>query len=144
MNALDVYFVLKLDALIHVVNGIAITIIFATAAAWIIVMSSIENNCDVSDAFWKAKKFLVWWSPISAVLFFLCIVSSLMIPTTKEAVAIIVLPKIINSAIKSGELEKLPKEIVAVAYGWTRELSPDSIKCNIKSILDHAKTINNN
>jgi hypothetical protein len=145
MSALDIYFLLKLDAMIGLVRGIGVTVIMVNIATWIFIMTVFENECDLPDTEkTKIKHSIARWSIISAIFCFLCIGSSMMIPTTKEAVAIIVLPKIINSATNSGELEKLPEDIVAIACGWTRALSPDSIKCDIKSILGHAKTINGN
>ena len=76
-----------------------------------------EDNYDIKVRFGRAVKF--------ALVALLVGVVNSFIPSTKQAAAIIVIPKIANSEIVA-EMGDTAKELVGLAKAWLIELKPQS------------------
>lgn len=109
LTAWDIYWVTRLDE-ISIALGLAIP-------ALLIVLALSTFVCFVTDFEIKgAKKLACWLVPW---IIGLTLVNTL-IPNTKQAAAIIVLPEIVNSEA----VQQLPGELTTLAREWLQELRP--------------------
>jgi hypothetical protein len=94
-----------------------------------------------------------WWRRILIPVFCVSLLFQIALPNTKQAVAIYVIPKVINAAAQNKELMELPQDVVKVAklylnkvmVKWSedieKDLSPRSIdSTNIVTMDDNGST----
>lgn len=74
-----------------------------------------------------------WWRRILIPVFCVSLAFNIFLPNTKQAVAIYVIPKVINAAAQNKELMELPQDVVRVAklylnkmmVKWSEEIQKD-------------------
>lgn len=84
-----------------------------------------------------------WWRRIIIPVFCVSLAFKIFLPNTKQAVAIYIIPKVINAAAQNKELMELPQDIVRVAklylnkvmVKWSTEIEQDL------SVGGHGSTI---
>jgi hypothetical protein len=62
-------------------------------------------------------------------------------PTTKQAAAIIVVPKLCDAVRGNTELVSLPNDLASLASSWINELRPENIKVAQKQLTTNAKSV---
>jgi hypothetical protein len=62
-----------------------------------------------------------------------------LLPTTQEMAIIYVVPQVVNNV----EVQKIPEKVVKLASDWLTELTPESIKSDIRAVIKDAKTKDN-
>lgn len=122
MSPLSLYFLLKLDIIASFSVAIYATLFSLIGCGLIIsAISAVEYE----DAAWKVVKPQLKWSlPIAC--FFLLV--HLLLPSTKQMAAIIVVPKVISGIEANEELMSLPNDIASLAFSWINELHPKVVK----------------
>jgi len=61
---------------------------------------------------------------------------SALIPTTKEAAVIVVVPTVVNYAVSTEEINRIPKSFFNLADSWLNELTPDNVKASVKGATE--------
>lgn len=109
MNALQMYFLVKLNTI--VVVALAITVI-----SGFFLVVSLAYMADTDDRDPELTDVVKWLM----VTFLTALAMVILVPTTKQMAAIIVVPKIVNSERVQGAGEKL----YDLAAEWMDELHP--------------------
>lgn len=68
---------------------------------------------------------------INCIVYIPLLIFSILIPNTKQAAAIVVLPRVLSYASENNELEKLPVNILKAANSWLEsqvDVKMDSLK----------------
>lgn len=108
ITSTDIYWITRLDKFSSV----------ATVFACILSVLSVVIFCASHDSDFKAPP--KWLLPFTLCGAMFCIFASMMIPTTKEAIAILVIPKIANNE----DIQGIGSDLVKVAKEWVEELKP--------------------
>lgn len=92
---------------------------------------------------WKVyfKKVTRPYTILAIVLIPLCLVLKMLLPNTKEAVAIVVVPKVLSYAANSPELKKIPDNLMKMTNGfmekkiadWAKDIKLDSATVKVDS-----------
>jgi len=90
----------------------------------------IKNATDWCERWLKVWK---WWRRILIPVFCVSLALNIFLPNTKQAVAIYVIPKVINAASQNKELMELPQDVVRVAklylnkmmVKWSQDIEDD-------------------
>lgn len=150
MNMMQIYWLIKLDAIYSVMIGIGcvgVAVAITTIILWI-------HGLDKADAHYRiiqdsdspilkdrkirgdiGRKGTFIAVPITIIIFII----AAMLPSTKEMCAIIVIPKIINAAIQNEELKKMPDVILKTANTWIQEMTPNNISSGVKEVIKEIK-----
>jgi len=110
----DMYWLVKLDDIRGAM--IAITIVGAIALSF--------ADCFVFDITPQFKK--TWFMVLAMWVIVLPV--AILLPSTKQMAAIIIVPKIANAINENEQLKKLPSKIVDLADSWITELKPKENK----------------
>jgi len=111
---MQMYLLVMLDSFKQFLNGMIFVAAVATPLSLIVIIA-VKNE----GSFLVSKKW--FFVPVfSAVVWFGIGLASAILPTTKQAAAIIVLPKIINNA----KVQELPDKLLGLAEAWMEELKP--------------------
>jgi amino acid transporter len=158
MNSLTLWLFFTLDRIINVFQSI-----FEFSVAYIVVTFLIwAIGCGVTnDENDKEKKKQKWWKDgfkkatkpytiLVTVLLPVSLALSTFLPNTKEAVAIVVIPKIVNHAVNNPELKKIPDNILKVANSfmekkiteWAKDMKLDLMTIDSSKIKSLDSTIN--
>jgi len=98
--------------------------------------TTVDDRLRISDANEWCEKWLrvwKWWRSILIPVFCVSLTFLVFLPNTKQAVAIYVIPKVINAAAQNKELMELPQEVVKMAklylnkvmVKWSEEIQED-------------------
>jgi len=144
MSPFILWLFFTLDRVISVFNillGWSITYIILAILIWLIGGAMFTDGTDDKSAtFWKwtsgFNKHMKKWNILAIVLFSVSLFFSTLLPNTKEAVAIVIIPKAIAYAQNNKELMKIPDNILKMANSfmekkigdWAKGLVPDSTK----------------
>lgn len=119
MSGLTLYFLLKLTA-------IGLTLIWLGA-----VLLMLQVVFMVVSACYAGSSGEDWWPiykkfrPVFNIIFgVILIIFGVMVPSTKQAAVIYVVPKVANSQI----MEKIPQKILLLSEEWFEELRPKNTK----------------
>lgn len=75
------------------------------------------------DSFgFQPKRFRIWLRLISIPI--VASALAVLIPSTKEMAAILIVPKLANSIASNKEIQKLPDNLLKLANSWIEELKP--------------------
>lgn len=111
-----IYWITRLDGLGFICGAILTACVFASTLGYIVV----DAYSRFGDELKNMKK--VW--RVSVPVGALVLLISTFIPTTKEAVAMIVVPKILENE----KVQKLPDNFLNLANEWMEELRPGKKK----------------
>ena len=110
--------------------------------------TTVDDRLRISDANEWCEKWLrvwKWWRSILIPVFCVSLTFLVFLPNTKQAVAIYVIPKVINAAAHNKELMELPQEVVKMAKLYLNKVmvkwSKDIEKDLYKDAVDTSKTI---
>lgn len=117
MTGWQLYWILRLDTINATAGGIAggFGCLFCIGLIIYIIMK-IGNQYDEDEDLTKVAKALGKYLIIFLCCFVFTLMAALFIPTTKQAAAIIVVPKIINNE----SVKKLPDNLVELANEWVK------------------------
>jgi len=120
MNAFQIYCLLKLDALSHLFGVLGtLMLLYAAGVMLFCGISASENMIDYSEYYnthaKKTKPVLI------GILGSIILLIGILMPSTKEMSAIIIVPKIVNNE----EIQKIPNKIIGIANEWLDELKPN-------------------
>lgn len=101
----EMYWLVTLDSIVHVSLALVIVSALATFAALGFV-------ADVRRCFWLPM--------IPIGMFFLSVIALTFVPTTKQAAAIIIVPKLANSE----KVQTVGNHLYELAVEWMEELRP--------------------
>lgn len=115
MNTLKMYFIVTLDA-----------IKFGTATlagiSFILACSATENWLPMGNHFvidWRFYWMVITWC--ISLMFFL---GAMLVPTTQQMAAILVIPKVINNV----RVQALPEKVLGLAEAWIDKLKPSVLE----------------
>jgi glucan phosphoethanolaminetransferase (alkaline phosphatase superfamily) len=114
------YWIVKLDDFVSgstTISVIALLIIIAALAVYVI--NNIEGH-DVIIA--KTTQTTIKIALLVGIVFGVC---AIFIPNTKQMCAIMVIPRIINSAQDNKALMNLPDDIIMLGSKWIQKISSD-------------------
>jgi len=121
MSPFLLYLIIKLDAItnfLQMVSALPLMIAAIGVMWFIIVIDHTKENKG------KAKKIAKY--TIIALTFFLIVHGfRTLIPTTKEAAILLVVPKTINSINKNEKLKNIPNKLLDLADDWIDEFKPN-------------------
>lgn len=99
----QMYWLVTLDSIVHTSFVLVIVSILASVAA-------IGIACDTERFFWL---------PVMTIgMFFLSVAAVTFVPTTKQAAAIVIVPKIVNNE----KVQMVGNQLYDLAVEWMREL----------------------
>lgn len=113
-----IYLISRLTS-IHDIAEIAFvmsTIVFIAMAAMLLIIS-IEQDYSCNESV-LVRKLIRW--PIAALIMSVLVIG--LVPTTKDAAAMIVIPRIANSQT----VQEIGESVVGLAKEWCEELKPDN------------------
>lgn len=118
MNTFNLYLIMMLDTILTVIVILSIISVVITllSVGGIIIAYVDESEEDMQ----KAKKVLFLASPILLI----STLSLVLIPSTKQAATLLILPPIINYTTNNEKLGELPDKIIDLANEWVDQLSP--------------------
>lgn len=122
MSSLQLYFLLKLDSFSELMFGLFIALFLFICVSCIIWGVAASEGESWGGSFFKKH---AWFTIPLCMLFLLAGVA---MPTTKQAAAIIVVPKLCDAVRGNTELMSLPNDLASLASSWINELRPESIK----------------
>jgi len=110
----DIYWITRLDLL----NVVCIALLTGSGIVLIIIFINIFGE-DLVEALWKEDSLLITRKiiKIGGLVFILSLLSFILIPSTKEAVAIYMVPKIANNE----QVQKLPDNAMKFLNGKFKE-----------------------
>ena len=111
ITGFQIYLMTRLD-------GLKVSITIAGAA--VAILSLFFFYLSIDDKEHKIESWLMKVSICGLVVSVLLAFGNIMIPTTKEAAAIVVLPRVVNSS----EVKKTCGELYSLAMGWIDYLKP--------------------
>jgi hypothetical protein len=137
MNSLEMYLLIKLDAISFCFGGLA----------WMFGVFGFIFGCflwaslhpTIADSISSRMNLFLRVFVISTILCVLSAFVSALLPSTKEMCAIIIVPKIIAAASNSEQLKSMPNIVVETANTWIREMTPGNIKDGAKEIIQELK-----
>lgn len=135
MTMMQMYWFLMLDNIktITMIPGIIFGIF--TMVFIICMLANSEDWDDLTDH-WKIV--FIRGSIISFIFAFIFISLTCMIPSTKQMAIIYVVPKIVNNK----QVQEIPKKMLELSTEWLDELSPESVKDDVKTVAESVnKTI---
>ena len=117
MTPIELYLLLKLDAVIELIEGLSI-------GCWLMALLSLVLFPITEGKILNYKK--TWIGSMVGIGLLSLVFSSIstIIPTTKEMCVIIVAPKILNNE----KINRLPNKVVDLADAWLNELKPKEKK----------------
>lgn len=131
---MDMYWLVKLDDLRSLFGDAIIPFGLVAAMAFCSFFASLivwglngKENCDGKAAL-RVAKLSGWLFFPSLILAFIMGGLDYGLPSTKQMAAIIVVPRIVNAAENSPELQKIPGKILVLASDWLEELRPAAEK----------------
>jgi hypothetical protein len=135
------YLFVKLDSFNGLLIGFAIAFLFygftSGGAVGGIVISAEYNPKEPPMEKWKRIIKTLKSVPILITGFIFIILANLL-PTTKEAAVIYVVPKIVNVVTANKEIQKLPNNILQLANAWIEELKPADAREAIRETAKEA------
>lgn len=111
ITGFQIYLITRLDGL-----KLGITI----AGAAVFILSLMLIGLSINDRENKIESGLMKGGICGLVVSVLLAIGNIMTPTTKEAAAIVVLPRVVNSS----EVKKTCGELYTLAMGWIEYLKP--------------------
>lgn len=107
ITTMEMYWLVTLDSIVHVSLVFVIVSALATCA-------TLGFVADVKRCFWL---------PVIPIgMFFLSIIALTFVPTTKQAAAIIIVPKLANSE----KVQTVGNHLYELAVEWMEELRPEN------------------
>jgi hypothetical protein len=133
MNPVMLWLFFVLDRVISVFDSIFVVSVFYCIGAFLIWAIGCGVTSDEND---DEKKKQKWWKdgfkkatrPYTILVTVLLPVSlfiSVLLPNTKEAVAIVVVPKVLEYASNSPELKKIPDNLMKMTNGFMEKKIPN-------------------
>lgn len=122
MSSLQLYFLLKLDSFSDLLFGLSFTLFIFIMISLTIWGSTASDGEEWGGKFFKKHA----WFTIPLCLLFL--LAGVALPTTKQAAAIVVVPKLCDAVRGNSELMSLPNDLASLSSSWINELRPESIK----------------
>ena len=123
ITSAQVYWLLMLDSIKGVVFGFGI--VGAMLSGFLFTGTMIAFLATVGDDYNKEehKAIGVWarWSFVPFFILLAILLSSALIPNTKQMATIMVAPKIINNE----QVQELPSQVLELANDWLEELKPN-------------------
>lgn len=119
----DLYWLTRLDSIRDGCEALAGLCGVATAAILIFTLLCSAEPWGEAD---RPKRHRWLW--LTVPLFVLAVVARTMVPTTREAIAILVIPKIANNE----DIQGLGADTIKVAREWLEELRPAAAKDGAK------------
>lgn len=118
----DIYWITRLDSMNDTLGGFIVLLSVVIAVLFFIWMFSSIAGSDCGeddDNNIRARKCIkpMIWLNIALVL---VIVAKVFVPTTKEAAAMVVLPKIVNNE----KVQQIPDKVLDLGLSWLEELKP--------------------
>lgn len=101
----QMYWLVTLDSIVHMSFALAILMALVSVCA-------VGVACDVKELFWLPL--------VTIGMFFLSVVTVTFVPTSKQAAAIIIVPKIVNNE----KVQTVGNQLYDLAIDWMRELRP--------------------
>jgi len=115
MNRFQVYILSKLDEFREALGGIAGITTLASGIEILIILC-LQGNPDQVVMLSMLTKALYFTAPTAVVSFLVM----LLMPSLKQAAAVIVIPPVINNK----SVQTIPKKLVNLADEWVQELKP--------------------
>lgn len=114
----SIYLIMRLDSIKSTLTGMSALFSFIGFIALVAFLVSLDSE---SETCLKVRKICsrIVLTAISIVIF--CIVSHAFVPSTKEAAAIVLVPKIVNSEFVQETLPKESKELYFMAKEYLKE-----------------------
>lgn len=116
-----IYWITRLNG-INIFLGTVMT--FSIIAVFIFLIGMIVTKIDHDEEYGLFKKYLL----NSTYIFIPITMLFILTPTTKEACAIYVVPKIVNNE----KVQNIGQEFYDLALDWMKELHPKKVKKEIK------------
>lgn len=105
ITTMQMYWLVTLDSIVHASLALVVVSTLATFA-------SVGLATDVKQFFWLPL--------VTIGMFFLSVAAVTFVPTTKQAAAIIIVPKIVNNE----KVQMVGNQLYDLAVDWMRELRP--------------------
>lgn len=129
MSAFYMYWIVKLDDFVFA----SIIIVIMSFMALCIALAVYGEHYDYDN---PESKITTRWSKIiiktSLLVLIISSTVAIFLPTTKQACAIIVMPKAVSAVKGNDKLIELPSTIVDIGYKWIQKVSKDLDSTNIK------------
>ncbi len=120
MTESTVYWVVMMDNIsmaIYLLFGMSLLAALITA----VVAGSLADSGDDKDTFTMIKAF-----GVCCAFSLVCLVGVALVPDTKQAAAIYVLPRVVNNE----QLQQLPNKLLELSNEWLDELKPRKEESN--------------
>ncbi len=116
ITPMELYWITRLDNLQFVIS---ILTVFSTIATIIlgIMFVVVNNDDDFKDNLPITRKSFYTLLPITLII----MVAGVLVPTTKEAAAIIIIPKVVNSDFVQTKLPKEADALYELTKAWLME-----------------------
>lgn len=131
MNPWLLYWVMKCDdirAVFEYTYQVSFVVAFAGFVVLLVVGAIMGGDENTEPA---PKKDWIKWGKLWLIVIGICAfagitcVGRMLVPTTKQMAAIIVVPPMVDAVKKSETLNKLPGKLLTLADDWITELSPN-------------------
>lgn len=118
VTSFDIYLFTRLDN----VNGFfAITIFLSFIVLIVLGLAVWDCGCYEEDK----KKSLVKYLKLNISVLFICIFGAVFVPSTKEAAAMYVVPKLYNSLSENKKIAEIPDNLINLANSWIKDLTKE-------------------
>lgn len=145
MSALELYLLIKLDAIIEFIGWLTTPVSLVAVAAFVIYFmsriapiiyysmdDSTESGLKEIKAKCKSVHLVVFKVFLIAALIWLPLrLTVALLPSTKEMAVIYVVPKVINNQ----SVQQLPNKLLHLSSEWLDELRPENVKKSIETII---------
>jgi len=138
MSSFNLYLLLKMDSfscIAWVLSGIFFGIVVIMFIIWGFFAKEAYSQDDTA---W-IRKIIRNHIKLLLSLSLIFLITALLIPSTKQMAAIIVVPKVISSIESNKELMSIPGEVISLASAWIKDLRPENIKESAKTVKQQAK-----
>lgn len=127
MNALTLYLMLKLDLVSKFFLSMGISGIIICAITGVILVGCHNESANDRDETKYDGKYGKWSVRLfkGCIPFLIILFIGVLLPTTKQMAAIIVVPKICNTVQKTESLKQIPNQIIELSTAWLEELKPE-------------------
>jgi hypothetical protein len=130
MSAFNLYLILKLGAISGLLVGAAVVLIVFVIVSLILWSNSCERGGTENTPVYR--KFVFFHMKWAIPTICLCIVIANLLPTTKQAAILYVVPKIVNNS----DVQALPGELLTLTREWIQNLRPDVLKSRDSTSLE--------
>jgi hypothetical protein len=133
MSTVQFYWIMKLDSIRSLINGVALFgWVMGSILLIVVIFDSafvIESNRYRADSYDYKKarsvaKIMLPKSIIILIIAFILQSVCAILPSTKEVAALIVVPKVVTAIYNSKALKQLPSRVVDIGNAYFKELSP--------------------